>query len=48
MVFHRYFFQMISLAGTNKYVAAGLSFDNLMGDDAVVECIDVNGSLDIR
>ncbi|OQR75164.1 putative ferric-chelate reductase 1-like [Tropilaelaps mercedesae] len=43
-----YFFQMISLAAANKYVAAGLSQDNLMGDDAVVECIDVQSSLDIR
>lgn len=39
---------MVTTAGLNKYVAAGISHDNLMGNDAVVECVDIDGNMEIR
>ncbi|XP_028966478.1 putative ferric-chelate reductase 1 homolog [Galendromus occidentalis] len=43
-----YRFELATTAGENHYAAAAFSDDDRMGNDAVVECVDTNGNIEIR
>ncbi|XP_066965921.1 putative ferric-chelate reductase 1 homolog isoform X2 [Macrobrachium rosenbergii] len=42
-----YRFEIMGDAGSNAYVAVGLSDDQKMGDDSVMACASINGAVDV-